>query len=229
MITVIHGDDTTKSRAFFIEQKRKYPALSILDGEKVTVTELTQTLEGGDLFASDKAIFLEQLISKKQRSKEKEALLDYLLAKRTNDIFLWEGKELDKRTLKPFLNETIRAFSLPKSLFLFLDTLMPGNGQKLVTLFHETLSTSEPEMIVFMLVRQIRILLALSSPSSKQIDEVKRLAPWQLNKLQKQAKSFSQERLLELHANLYQLDHDQKTGNLASSLISTIDFLLLEI
>ena len=80
-----------------------------------------------------------------------------------------------------------------------------------------------------MLVRQIRILLALSEKSSEQIDEVKRLAPWQLNKLQRQAVSFTPSQLIDLHTQLFEIDRDMKTGELSTPLSTTIDILLLSI
>ncbi len=229
MLTLIHGDDIALSRNFFIEQKRNTPNPVTFDGESVTMTDITQVLAGGNLFGSDQSLFLENLLSKRRKSTEKEALIEYLLSKHDAPIFLWEEQELDKRTLTQFKNSQIHLFALPKSLFTFLEGIQPGNGRRLIKLFHESLPGREPEIVVFMLARQIRLLLALAYPGEKIIAEVKRLAPWQQLKLQKQAKTFTKEQLLEIHRQLFRLDLKQKTGSLPADLTSTIDFFLLEI
>ena len=229
MITLIHGTDSTKSRQYFIEQKKLNSQAIMLDGEKLTLTDLTQALDGGELFAIEKSAFIENFLSKRRKSKEKDAILAYLLAHKNASIYLWEEKELEKSVLLKLKKEAVLEFSLPKSLFAFLDNFKPRNGEKLIKLFHETLLTSDVEIVVFMLARHLRILLALSDAGSEQIDEVKRLAPWQLGKLKTQASAFTASTLLAFHVKLFLIDRNQKTGNLPGGLISTIDFLLLEI
>jgi DNA polymerase III delta subunit len=85
-------------------------------------------------------------------------------------------------------------------------------------------------MILAMVARQIRILLSLSdAESTEQIDDVKRIAPWQKNKLLAQTHAFSQTELKKLHAALYKLDVKSKTGGLPLPLSQEIDFLLVSI
>jgi hypothetical protein len=205
--------------------------------ENVTLTDLAQIFEGGGLFSDNKNIFIEQIITKKTRgisaAKKKSGEFGQIVAyleknAAENTIFLWEGKELDRSALSLFKTALTRPFKLPQTLFLFLDSLKPGNGKALISLFHQTIETTETEMVFFMLVRQIRLLLALSEESNEAIDEIKRLT-WQKNKLQQQAKYFGKERLKDFYAKLFTIEVGQKTGTLSSPLISTIDFLLLEI
>jgi len=54
-----------------------------------------------------------------------------------------------------------------------------------------------------MLQRQFRILLGLSEPSDNEpIDEITRLAPWQMGKLEKQARFFDQLSLKKIYKKL---------------------------
>jgi len=119
----------------------------------------------------------------------------------------------------------------------------------LISLFHQTIETTEIEMVFFMLIRQIRLLLALSqtrhsgeeerrlqNPDSgrarmteNEIDELKKMAPWQKSKLEKQASLFPQEQLIVFYQKLFTIEVGQKTGTLTAPLVSTIDFLLLEV
>lgn len=232
MLTIIHGDDTAASRKYFLETKQATKEPILLDGDKMTLTELTQIFEGGGLFSDSKSVFIEQFINKKKKSDEFKSIAEYLLKNATeNTIILWEGKELEKSSLTPFKSATIKPFKLPQTLFAFLDNIKPGNGKQLVALFHKTIATTEEEMVFFMLIRQIRLLLNLSGNNqpTEEIDELKRMAPWQKGKLHTQAKLFTNEQLITIYNTLFHIESGQKTGNLNTSLTSAIDFLLIGI
>lgn len=237
MILIIHGDDIASSRKYFFDEKQKYQDAILLEGETVTITDLTQIFEGGGLFGETKNVFIEQLITKKSRgaraTSKKTTEIGQLAAyleqhAAENNILLWEGKDLERSALSHFKTATVRPFKLPQTLFLFLDSIKPGNGETLIKLFQQTIKTTEVEMVFFMLVRQIRLLLALSENSQDAIDEVKRLT-WQRKKLEQQAKLFGKERLQELYKKLFTIEVGQKTGALTGSLITTIDFFLIEV
>ena len=85
-----------------------------------------------------------------------------------------------------------------------------------------------------MIVRQFRIMLALSEKqgvvnNEKTIDELKRLAPWQKQKYEKQLKTIGFERVRFFYSDLFLTDLKQKTGQNPLSLIQAIDILLLKI
>lgn len=230
MLTIIHGSDIVASRKFFIEEKEKYNQAEFLKGSLVNLTDLSQLLEGGGLFENSKVIFIEQFLTERKKSAEREAIISYLTKEAKNhSIFLWEGKELDRTTLAQFKEASIKSYKLSSTLFTLLDGIKPGNGAQLVQLFHKSLETSEPEMIFFMLIRQFRILLALSDKGTETISEVFRLAPWQKGKLERQAGLFEKNYLTQLYSKLFHIELAQKTGALSSSMISTIDFFLVEI
>ncbi len=238
MLILIHGDDIVSSRKYFLDQKNKYPDALLLEGGSVTLTDLAQIFEGGGLFDDSKTVFLEYLISKKSRGHRANAkkptefgsLITYLETQSaTNTIFLWENKELEKSSSSLFKKAEIKPFKLPQTLFLFLDSIKPGNDKQLIALFHKTLEASDAEMIFFMLIRQVRLLLGLLEQTDEPIDELKRMAPWQKDKLKRQASLFKKEHLIKIYSNLFQLEVGQKTGGLSSPLTSAIDFLLLEI
>lgn len=229
MLTIIHGDDIQTSRNLLLDFKKKFPNSITVNGENVSLTDLVQILDGEGFFNENKTIIIEKILSRKKSLKASDTLLDLIKAKTLEkDIIIWEGKELDKKILSLFPHSVIRTCNLPQTLFLFLDSLRPKSGIKLLSLYHKTLETIEPEMVFHMLVRHVRILLSLVNSNGEFIEEVKRLAPWQLNKYQKQAKFFSETQLRSLHKKLYILDYQQKTGTLPVTLDTAIDMLLLE-
>lgn len=230
MITIIHGDDTATSRKVLTDIRLKTPEVLSAEGESLTVTDLAQMVQGGGLFVTQKTIIIENLYAKKKATKEFAAILELLQAKTQEyDIYIWEGKELDKKSLSLFKHAVIKTYKLPQTLFIFLDSIKPNQGKHLVTLHHKVLQTTEEEMVFLLLVRQVRLLLALKEKSDEQIDEVKRLALWQLNKIQKQASLFTIEELVNLHTRLYALDKAHKTGELVLSLTVALDILLIDI
>src|SRR5258708_3698970 len=197
MLTILHGDDTATSRKYFFDQKQKHPDVVILEGEKITLTDLVQTFASDGLFTDSKTVFIEQILTKKKKSKELDEIIAALNKyASTHEIFLWEGKELEKSSLNSFKQAIPRVFKLPQTLFTFLDSIKPNNGKQLIILFHQTIETTEIEMVFFMFVRHIRMLLALKDAGEHPIDEVKRIAPWQKSKLEKQATYFTREQLI---------------------------------
>lgn len=228
MTTLIHGDDTAKSREYYLEERGKHVQKVVLDGATLTLTNFIQTTSGSGLFGDQQAIFIEELLSKKKSSKELDALIQEILQAQAI-IFLWESKELSAAQLRPFNSATVKLFKIPKTVFAFLDALSPNAGEKAIALFHQLLQEENVNFALFMLQRQIRILLALHDTHQSSISEARRLAPWQKGKLEKQSKSFALDKLLQLHEQLYRLELGQKTGTLSLPLDQAIDFLLLSI
>lgn len=234
MLTIIHGEDIKNSRNYYLQEKEKQQDSIKLDGTTLTLTDLLQALSGNDLFANNQMLFIDELFSKRKPSHELDEMIN-VLAKTESNVFLWESKDLTPKQLSNFKNAVVKQFKLPVAIFAFVDALSPGNGKKLISLFHELLNTEDATFALVMMQRQIRLLLAVGDQTrhpeldSGSISENKRLAPWQKGKLQKQAKSFSPDQLIDLHAKLFALDRGQKTGRLSSPLDQEIDFFLLTI
>ncbi|MCL6096388.1 MAG: hypothetical protein M1444_01745 [Patescibacteria group bacterium] len=229
MITIIHGDDLASSRNYYLSelQKSKHPL--ILAGEKLTLSDLMQSLEGGSLFNEEKEIFIENLFSSKKANPGFKEIVAYVESQDAKaNIFFWESSELSKTELEAFRKSVAKLFKIPQNMFGFLDNIRPGNTGS-IKQFHELLSQTAEELIFFMIIRQFRLLLAVSDLNGSQIDEAKRLAPWQMSKLKAQAKLFGQEKLLTIYKRLGEIDSDSKSGKSATTLAQTIDFFLADL
>ncbi len=230
MITIIHGDDIDSSRNYYLQLRKNDKNSVIFEGEKLTLTDLEQNIHTGDLFGKKVSIFIEDILTKKS-DKLSKVIIDFLIKNQTSsNIFLWESKEIQKKSLFKFKEVTIKIFILPKNIFTFLDSLRPNNFKHSINLFHKVLTDGvSEELIFFMLQRQVRLLLSLLDKSKESIEEVIRLASWQRSKLVRQAKFFSKEKLLKIHNLLYKIEVGHKTGSLNLSLSQSIDFLLYEL
>lgn len=233
MITIIHGDDIASSRNFYQNERSKHKNHIVFQSLNLTISNLVQSTQGLGLFNDIKTIFIEELLTKfKKTSKETKEIIDFLNKNcLKNDFFIWESKEISKKDLFVFKKSLEKKFKLPQNIFAFLDNIRPKNCQNTISLFHKTiLEGVKEELILFMLQRQFRFLLALSDKNTKdQIDEIKRIAPWQKSKLERQALYFSKDSLKKVYRKLFEIETGFKTGRLSLTLSQSIDFLLLEI
>lgn len=227
MITLIHGEDTKSSRQYLISRKEKAKQTVSFDGQSVSLTQLMQ-VEGGDMFSKPNvaSVFIEDFFSKRKQGKEVDDIVEFL-NRGLVDAFLWEGREITKKQLGKVNIGENKLFSFPQVLFLFLDAIGKDH-RKSLSLFHQALEYVEEELIFFMMVRQCRLLLSLEEVSGT-IEERKRLAPWQVQKLKKQKAAFTNEELISLYQKLFTIDYTMKTSNSPLTLSQSIDFFLIGI
>jgi len=228
MLLVLHGDNQVSSRhqlnQLLSEAKHKGVKDVIrLEGKILTQTDLIQALETTSLFGTDRLIIIESLFTR-PKSKAKDQLTSYLKTIVTNtnipQTILWENKTLTKTQLKSIGNPKDLCFPISKVLFKFLDALAPGKPQSNLKWFQQAKSQEPPELIFAMLIRQVRLLIQVKDRATS------KLAPWQAQKLSRQASLFSPQKLLALHQQLLNLDHDNKTGHNLSPLGDTLDIVL---
>ena len=228
MLTILHGDDITSSRKYYIDERQKVETPIILFGNDLSMNHLSQVFQSTSLFdVAQKNVFIENFFQK----KENKEFVPYLQAQlKKSNILIWEPKELSKTQINLFKNANIKRFLLPKALFAFLNELKPNNNKKTISLFHKALEQAECELIFFMIIRQFRLFLATQKESlENQIDEIKRMVPWQKSRLGSQAKLFSKNKLKEIFRKVMEIDVSQKTGKSILSLPQAIDFLLLSL
>ncbi len=220
MITIIHGEDTLSSRNYLNELKLSFIRFDAVEGN---IDEVVQVLEGSTLFASEQNLLVENLFSRK--AKNLEQIIE-LSNKSLIGIYLYDSKEVTRSNLSKFPKAKVNLFKFPQTLFSFLDAIYPGNLQ-LIPLFRNALQTTDVEILMFMIVRQFRLMVGLLSRAK--IEEVTRLAPWQRSKLERQAQLFGLENLGEVYKQIYELDLRSKSGRLPMPLIDSIDIWLLNL
>jgi DNA polymerase III delta subunit len=221
MIHLIHGDDPTRSREYFAKQKTSDSIT--YDAENLSLIELAQTLQGSGLFGGGTVVFIENLFGRK--AKNATEIIELLNTNsKQSEIYIYSDKLLPAKSLKEFKNSEDTVFKVPQTIWAYVDGLRPDSRSNL-KLFHSALDSNEPEYIFSMLVRQFRLLLGLNSG----IDEIKRLAPWQIGKLQKQRSYFGEEKLKDVYKSIYTIDKKTKTGGTNLSLTQNIDLLMLSI
>ena len=231
MRLLIHGSDVEKSREYYFQEKNTLQNPISLEGEGLTFDAFFQAAENKSLFEVQIIILIENLFSKNQsNSAELKKIIQFINNSKNLSVILWEQTEITKTSQAQLKNFEIRPFVIPQKLFVFLDNLRPNNSKSLIKLFHELRGTQEAELIFFMLVRQFRLFLQAEGNYFDQIDEVKRMAPWQLSKLSTQTKYFSKNQLIKLYNKLFEIEINQKTGRIGPMALDTsIDFFLSDL
>jgi hypothetical protein len=227
MITIIHGEDLALSRKFLLDKKEKSKNPIELQGNKISLSDLMQLSTGGSLFSEEKTIIIENLLANKKSTNVKE-IVDYIKINHKDfEYLLWENSELSKTVLAQFPTASVNVFKLPQNLFQFLENIRPNNKDNIIY-FHKALENSNQELILYMLARQFRLMLSVLS-GELTIDEVKRIAPWQSDKLKRQAKLFGEEKLKSSLKALHNIDFTQKFGQTGLNLIQAVDIFLLSV
>lgn len=208
---LIHGEDQIRSRnklnEYVEKGKNLHKEIIIRDGNKLTLEEVRNILESTSFFGENRMSVWENFLSS-AKSKDKEKILEYLEKNSVNiELIFWEGKDLKRTPQLKF--EKIEVFKIPAYLFQFLDSFSPNNKNECLKKFVELKKIEAPEMIFFMLIRQIRFLLMAEDNFFDDIPI------WQKSKMISQAKQFEKGQLLKIYRKLLEIDYDQKTsGNL---------------
>jgi len=208
-LTIIHGDNTTKSRESLHQASTKARAagreIIRLSAKNLSRADLESALMSTSLFAGERLLIIEGLLSLPP-SQKKKTLLELLNGPLQHSLILWEPKPLTPATLKKFPRSTVISCKATKILFTWLDKL--GNQRAASELHRDlpTLLTDEsPQFVLSMIQRQIRLLIAADGG-------VVAGPPFVVQKIRQQAKTLRLPQLLAAHAALIELEFRQKQG-----------------
>ena len=226
MITLLHGDDTTKSRTELVRLKHLTVGKELreLDGKLVNEDILIQALSSSSLFGGDTPVTIDNLFSSQgKKLKRIETLATIIKRESTNvDVLLWEEKEVGKTALTQLgTSITVKLFKLPVIIFQFLDSVRPQNSPSLLRLYTDIVKQEAPELVHVMLLRRLRQLMELKSGIAPV-----GLQSWQSARLTNQAQSFTIDQLLQAYKRVVTNDLSMKTGTGALSIRANTELLL---
>ncbi|GEM_PF-3066279 len=217
MVTLIHGDDVASSRNHLLQLKKslKDKEQMWIDPSKLSDEEIIQKSQGQSLFSSDRVLFVENGMSK----------LELLLAGDA-DLVIWNEGQVTITAVKKLPKDAkIVEFKPPSLIFGYLDSLGPGSAARSLPALEKALESGTEEGLVFyMTLKRVRQLIGyLTNPQDA------RGAPWQLDRIKRQAQSFGLPKLLKLYQALLRIDWRIKTGRMQKNYIGSMEFLLSQI
>lgn len=208
---ILHGENTTASRDFFLTLKNqslgRHQQVLNLAGSKLSLDLLSQAVESTSLFGQANAVFIEDFFAS-PASAAKEKIHSFLLSHTSSEIFVWEGKDVTTH-LKKFSPALVKKFDLPKHIFQYLDTLsLPALKQ--------SLEHTAPELVLSLLVGHIHKLILT-------LDGAGEIPDWQRRKLASQSARFTLPLLIQLNHQLLDIDYAQKTSSAPFSLAAALE------
>ena len=225
MLKIIHGENQVASRKKLVElieqAKKQNKEIVNINAEKIDRAKLESALLSESLFGNEKLLVIEGLYSL-PKSKKKDEFIS-LISSASIEIILWDKKLLTKTDLKKLPTELENyEFKITPKMWSFLDNFStnPKAKNAMIKLFKESVEGDGAEFVFLMIARQIRILIQIKENNPP------KMAPFMLNKLNKQAKEFSLNKLLDLHQKLYLIDQKQKQSTGLLSLESELDLFL---
>ena len=223
---ILHGDNIVASRNKLNEITNSFTGEVIrLEGSSITLTDLKQATESASLFSQERLLIISNLFSGRPKT-EKKLAIGYLKEVQPDKVVIWEGKTIDGRKLVAFKKAKIQKFEINRSLFKFLESLSPGNYQWSLKLLHQSLEGDSPQMVFFMLARQIRLLIIAKDLGEKGLEK---MAPWQKNKLTVQSEKFTMNELFGIQKRLLKIDFEQKTSRQPYGLVGEIELLVIDL
>jgi len=232
MITILHGENTLASRNRFVLLKSEAQDADIisLEGKGLRLPTVEEALMTTSLFNQKRLVVIENLFSNLRTGKTKDEVVLFLSdPSLPSDVLIWEGKSVGPSLLKikKIKQVVIESFDLPKTIFRFTDALTPGSTGEALYYFAETLKTTAVEVIFAMLIRQFRLMTALSLRS--EIPELTKMNPWQKSKLSRQEKQYTSKRLIQLYKDLMIIDFQVKTGRTPFVLTKHIEQFIINL
>ncbi len=219
---LFHGDNQLVSREALFKEKEKSRVQGLelveLVDKNISLGEVKQAVESAGLFGNDRVLVLEGLFSG-QSNKNKKEVIEYLKRVKPENVIIWEGKKIDGRKLSGWQAEE---FKVSTVVFKFLEAVRPGEQRQWLSLWETVLKTEPVELVFFLLVRQVRQLIGVTSSP-----ETFKGAPWLVNKLKQQGKFFGLVGLLKLHGRLCQLEIETKTGSGVLPLETRLEMMLM--
>lgn len=217
-ITIFHGEQVVASRAALTMMLDEARAARIrvdsYEAKQIKLGTIEQIIASDDLFSQKRLVVIEALHSELRAGKKRDQLIEMLKGAVAGnqlltpdqglELVFWEKTTLTATALKKFPNATIKLFKPPYLIWEFLDQLQPQVAAAQLVKYHDLFESGF--YLLAMIERQIRLLIQVKTGATAKI------APFQLSKLQNQAKKWTLKQLLDYHHALLELEIRQKTG-----------------
>lgn len=220
---IIHGDNQTASRSHLENLRRKYEEIINLNGKNLKLEDLIQACESNSIFSTSKLIVVENISSNKNKE-----IFKYLQNSNSENLVVWENKELGKRDLNEFgSNVQIVLYKLPIQIFKFIDLIISKNKKQALALYQQISADYPAEMIIYFLIKQYRYLILLKSGSKEGPSDFKKMQSWQIAKLTQSANLYTLDELIRIYKKLLEISYKDKNGLTEIKSFDQLIFLIL--
>jgi DNA polymerase III delta subunit len=225
MIYIVHGDNSSQSRALILNQQKKLGVETRIEieADQITPEQLYEKTVSSDLFGNLPFIVLDVTNINKQ-AQELFIKIFKRIPDKTN-LIIYSQKTLTKTS--PILtmvdDSDVKLVASSKetksNIFKFVDNLFYKNRSEtyleLEKLVHEN---ADPFYIISMILYGARTLANYIYDSPAAVS----MKPFVKSKVEKQSKAFTKDSVKTIFNNLYEIDKKTKVGELSPDLAVTI-------
>jgi len=221
-ITIIHGENSSASFDFLVSTLNsfKIKGITVNRISKESPFNITETLSAGDLFNKESLFLIED--PSKISVKDIQWIIQNADGLPGNLLIYNDAEFPDAFINKLSAVSQVKEFRLPKSLFVFLDSFLPGRTGHCLQLFHGLLKKEPPEFIFAVFCKHVRDLYWV-----KVAAEDLAYPAWRISKLKQQSSSFSEEKLKKALNSLARIDFSAKTSS--QDISSSLDLLIVSL
>lgn len=189
MIYIFHGEDTSRSRARLLDFLSAQKTLNTLklDHKSANLDNVNLFLNATSFFADKKLLLIDNFFSLNKATLEK---ITPILNNSTEDIAIWQDKQLSATQLKLFPQAKVEEFKAASILWDTIFSISPGSTKRFVEKYHTMLQTEPFDLFLYLVKNSFRKQLVTSS-------------------------KFDKEKLKKAYLLLIELDYQNKTGTLA--------------
>lgn len=226
MIHILHGDDLEA-----IDRRLQILLSQFKDREKVKLSNIDdinlfwEAVFTRDIFGKEKILICVGVLSQK-----KVLVKDLAKIPKDQSVIFLEFRILPKLILtKVSPSAKIELFKAKPQIFWFLDSMSPNLKATLTS--YANLPASQRENLLWQITNRFMQLALLKSNIPKKIvsDFIgKSMAPWQWEKLEEQAKYFSQKSLMGLFRGSLRIDFLVKSGKTSLEVDDLLNLLFIK-
>jgi len=215
-IIIIHGDNIFESyqrlqELISVAKKRKWEIKRVSPDSQ----SLPEEIVGRGLFEEERLIVFEDI------GKIKKSDSDWLKKNKgrvSANLIIYHQAFIPKTVLSSLDSDKIEEFKLPRLIWIFLDTLSPGNTQASLSLLHKIVKREPVELVFALLARHLRDLFWVKEEGQLPFPA------WRASKLKRQASKFSIDLLKNLINDMAEADIRVKTSK--EKLLDSLDFII---
>lgn len=220
-IILLHGEDNIKSYERlkkFIEtaRKRSWEVVNLDESAR----DIKDDLLDASLFGAERFFVLRDI---KKITKKVSEWLNQNSDNIVGNLILYSDSKASTTLIKSLPKNTqVEEFTLPVLIWNFLDSIKKGNSKQVLQGFHKIIEKEAPERIFIMIVKLFRDLYWVKTESKSMPFQ-----KWRIDKLKRQADTFSVQEIKEAMSLMANIDIDLKSG--FGNIVSSIDLLLVKI
>ena len=205
-IILLHGDHEVKARDRLIQfievaKSRGWEVINTSDTDQ----NVTEVISAQGLFAKEKLVISEDV---KEFTKKRTEWIERKRKELGSNLVIIHKRILNKTAIKKLPKpDKIEEFVYPKEIWVFIDSLIPGNARNSLNLLASVMEKEPPEIVFAVIAKHFRDMYW-----SKKDFSGMPYPGWRKSKIKAKANKFEDDQLFGMFQMLADIDLKTKTS-----------------